>query len=48
MILAFTENDVLRKNVKDLEEQLHNALIRIKELNQRIMDIQTGNLKPTK
>ena len=29
------ENQVLRNNVKDLEEQLHNAYKRINELSQR-------------
>lgn len=30
-----TENEILKKNVKDLQEQLQNAYKRIKELTER-------------
>ena len=34
--MAMTEKEILRKNVKDLQRQLRDAYIRIKELNEKI------------
>ena len=38
---AFVENALLKKNVKDLEVQLHTAYSRIIELNQEILNIKS-------
>jgi predicted RNase H-like nuclease (RuvC/YqgF family) len=35
-----TEVDILKKNVHDLEEQLHNAYKRIDELNAELIDLR--------
>ena len=39
-MLIQTETDVLRRNVKDLQIQLRDAHIRIKELNEKLDDIR--------
>jgi chaperonin cofactor prefoldin len=39
-----TEKEILRKNVKDLQRQLRDAHIRIKELNERVYNCRwVGN-----
>ena len=35
-----TETDILRRNVKDLQEQLANAYKRIDELSTQVIDLQ--------
>lgn len=37
---TLTETDILKKNVRDLEEQLHNAYKRIDELTAQVIDLQ--------
>ena len=39
-MLIQTETDVLRRNVKDLQIQLRDAHIRIKELNEKLDDVR--------
>ena len=39
-MLIQTETDVLRRNVKDLQIQLRDAHIRIKELNEKLDEIR--------
>jgi len=34
------ENDILRMNVNDLEQQLHRAYQRIRELNQQLEQVK--------
>ena len=34
------ENDILRMNVNDLEQQLHKAYQRIRELNQQLEQVK--------
>tara|TARA_R100000479_G_scaffold166478_1_gene106336 strand:+ start:100 stop:267 length:168 start_codon:yes stop_codon:yes gene_type:complete len=35
-----TEKEILRKNVKDLQRQLRDAYIRIKELNEKCNELR--------
>jgi|TARA_R110000822_G_C14924596_1_gene451824 predicted RNase H-like nuclease (RuvC/YqgF family) len=39
-MLIQTETDVLRRNVKDLQIQLRDAHIRIKELSEKLDDVR--------
>ena len=39
-MLIQTETDVLRRNVKDLQIQLRDAHIRIKELNEKLDEVR--------
>ena len=38
--MAMTEKEILRKNVKDLQRQLRDAYIRIKELNEKCNELR--------
>ena len=45
---AMTEIDIYKQNVKELQEQLQNAYIRIKEQNDFVSVIHTAYMKSLK
>jgi len=45
---AFVENTILKRNVKDLEEQLHASWKRIMELQELLIEEQSKNVVQSK